>query len=497
MNKGSRWTDEETRKLEENYLDKSLEDLVDIIGRSGFGLVSKLQKLAKENPDELDMKRVKDLSNMLFREYQANREQYKRKGYLPEQIAQLKTHYMDKSAKELAELIGKGRYSIVYKLRELAEEKPRKWDINRVKSLHNELAREYSRERFPRRKSRLWTEEEIQILKENYLDKSSEELSEIIGRGKYGVVGKLKKLHIKIPDEWDIGRIRALYSKLMREYMQSHPEKQRDYDTRRKTKENIYHKFLEREKEWNERDLDVLRGVYSTHNWMELTKIFRLKKEGVHVKLRALYEEDESGWDLDRIVELENESKKYSLEDIRREVRYYAPARGVKNGLSFNARRPELDELIEQGNNMNQIGKKVKLSRERIRQYINSRDLREWYDEIQKKKRTARRPEFVELIEQGLSEYRIGKNLDISTNDVTYYINSRGLRGRYSKIRKQIKANKKPARRLEIDELIEQGLNMNQIGRNLGIRSSGISKYVKTRDLHDWYFGIQKKMKGK
>jgi len=212
----------------------------------------------------------------------------------------------------------------------------------------------------------LWTDEEIGQLRKHYASKSLDELAEILGRGKYGITEKFRRLLKKDKREWNKKRIAYFNAELMREYLRSHPEKVEENNRRdreRYQKRKIVRQGLP---EWTDRDIVILANTYFTRSYEELDNIFAYKKEKVHTKLRELYEQDKDAWDIDTITELEYEYMEYEYKKIKR--------------------RPEIDKLIEQGLNQVEIAEQVGISRQAVSAYIRISDLRAGYHRIQKDK---------------------------------------------------------------------------------------------------------------
>jgi len=222
-----------------------------------------------------------------------------------------------------------------------------------------------------------WTNQEEQQLREHYEDKSPSELFEIIGRSEGGIVLKLQRLSAKDPDAWDKKRIAVLTTQYSQECTAAHPEKQKMYAN----KCRIYKKFIEREREWSERDTHILATTYFNHDWKALTRIFRLKNTSVHDKLRELYEQDKDAWDIDTIEELEKQAKECSFEEVRGAL-----------GYGVLPRYKNIDELIfEKKLNQRAAGEQLGKCRATICEYLRTRGLRDQYYGIQENKKRVER----------------------------------------------------------------------------------------------------------
>jgi len=360
---GNLWTDKEIGQLRKHYASNSIEELVEILGRGKYGIIIKLRKLRKEDPENWDIERIRSMHLKLHHDYlnARSRGEIKNNLYLPQEIQVLKANYRNKSLDELAEMLGRGKSGIVARLEKLRKEDPKNWDTERIKSWRNQLARERKKKLYPHRISNFWTEEEIIKLNENYLNKSIDELSEMLGRSKSGIFGKLLKLSKQDKREWNKKRITYFNAERMREYFRSRPEKLEEYKRRQRERDQKRKIARQGSPEWTDRDIAILANTCFTRSYEELDKIFAYKKEKFHTKLRELYEQDKDAWDIDTIKELENEYKK-------------------------TKRRPEIDELIEQGLNQVEIAEQMGITRQAVSEYVGTRDLRAWYRGIQKDK---------------------------------------------------------------------------------------------------------------
>jgi len=367
---GNLWTDEEIGQLRKHYASNSIEELVEILGRGKYGIIGKLQELRKEDPENWDIERIRSMYLKLHHDYlnARSRGEIKNNRYLPQEIQILRDNYRNKSLEELVEMLGRGKYGIIAKLQELRKEDPENWDTERINSWTTQLARAKRKELYPHRISRFWTEEEIIKLHENYLNKSIDELSEILGRRKDGIFYKFRKLLQQDKREWNKKRITYFNTERMREYFRSHPEQVEKHKRRtreRNQKRKIAGKGLP---EWTDRDIAILANTYFTRSYEELDNIFAYKKEKVHTKLRELYEQDKDAWDIDTITELENEYIENKYKKIKR-------------------RRPEIDKLIEQGLNQVEIAEQMGITHQAVSTYIRTSDLlHAWYHRIQKDK---------------------------------------------------------------------------------------------------------------
>ena len=173
-----------------------------------------------------------------------------------------------------------------------------------------------------------------------------------------------------------------------RERFRTYQPSQRSRNKRRK---DLINRFLEKESEWSERDINILSTIYLTYSLLELEGIFGLKTKRVVDKLKelAIYKES---WDNERIEELEEESKRHSIGELMA-VRVAS----VVEKNPVKRRNTRIDKLYQNGLNLSQIGRIVKLTRERVRQYIT----RTGQDIIRKRSNKIRRQLEIEIFGNG------------------------------------------------------------------------------------------------
>jgi hypothetical protein len=252
----------------------------------------------------------------------------------------------------------------------LASDHPRNYDRHRIARLDTQFRRA---DKGRVQANRLWN---------NYMYYPLKALKERTDLTGDRIISELRRLAEAEPSRWDANRIHQLEN----EYA---AQKTREY-----VDPKIYRKMLKREEKWNERDIHILGATYFSRGWLELAKIFRYKSKEVQTELRELHDKNPGSWDIGRIAELEDESLKYSVKEIRESTGYYAPEYHLRVSpeRAFTRRvglprRPEIDSLIEQGMNKSQIAKKVHLSAQAIAQYIKSRNLTEMYNTIRRQSR--------------------------------------------------------------------------------------------------------------
>jgi len=231
--------------------------------------------------------------------------------------------------------------------------------------------------------SRFWGRRDIKKLKANYLRMPLSKLSQTLDRGVFGIVQKLMRLAKEFPEEWDIRRANAFNNELVRAYRIRNRERinARTYEGR-EMRWSIYARFAEKQREWTERDTNVLATTYLSRDYQELVKIFALKGTDVATKLRELYEEDPDSWEAERIGELEQQAKSLP-EQTKIKLKGYHSSIAYLRRLGL---REDIDSLVEEGKPYRKIGSEVGMSYEGVRLYLISRNLMEWYNLMRSQK---------------------------------------------------------------------------------------------------------------
>lgn len=371
------WTLDEERLLKENYQSKSLAELKGIIRRKEGSIAARVYFLASSDSEEWNFERAKELMRDHIR---------KERGIKPEnyQLNQfwtsddnnlLRENYMSKSSEELGVLLRRSEGAVVNRLYlEATFYHKEEWNIERVRELQKQY-RKKKNEKCPKshKSSYFWTDEEIGLLLDNYDTNSLDYLSQIIGRSEEKIVSKLYDLARKNLNGFDAKRAKDIANQYHREMRRQYRNELRNADLEKrivpikKPKNEVYKRMLVKERKWSERDVTILANTYFSHSWIELIKIFRLKSKEVCIKLKELYNQEPDAWDIGRIVELENDSKKYTLEEVRSIVGYCRPM--------IVQRRPEIDRLIKQGLSLRNIAEKLGVTYQAISQYKVSRDI--------------------------------------------------------------------------------------------------------------------------
>jgi hypothetical protein len=304
--------------------------------------------------------------------------------YSSTEIESLRANYQRMSIWQLESLLGRPAGGIVQRLKKLESSHPEEYDKARISELLSQFNKKAVNGRFVRQ------------LREYYMDyyltptsNPFQLLKDETGEKEGKIIAELRRLAEEEPSRWNSARIDELG---------------RWYDSEKEKEEakahidiKVYQRMLKRERKWTERDTQILGAVYLTHNWLELAKIFRYKSVEAHLKLRELHRKEPGSWDLDRVVELEEESLAHSIIDIRSYAGYYAPTYHTKATVRGNVRRrvtlprkPEIDALIENGLNEAQIAERVKVSSQAINQYIKRRNLGEIYQIIKSAREKVR-----------------------------------------------------------------------------------------------------------
>ncbi len=382
------WSNIETDLLRKNYLSLNLYELSDLLRRGVWGVTQKLYRLSEKELDGWDIERINEFNAQLHRDLHSGKyneiKQCKRiigfYCWTNKEDRILINNYNTKELEELVFLLDRSKGAVISRLDTLSKIQPKKFDKERIHYLQRQSAYDYRRAK-GRKERPVWTGEQLGILNKNYEKKNSYQLARLTKHGIWGTVRRLEKLLKENPEGWNEGRIRKLNARLYRDYRNSHPEqkeREKNYRRLKYRKIKVIRKFLEREKEWSDLDITILNTTYLTKDYLELAEIFRLKDTEVTKKLRSLSEQEPYSWDKERVNELENQASQSDLKALESLSGYFK----VKKLDPKIKRRVEVDNLIEIGLNLNEIGTKLGISRQAVHQYIQSRELSEWYKSI-------------------------------------------------------------------------------------------------------------------
>jgi|GEM_PF-7049310 hypothetical protein len=387
------WSDREIDLLKKNYLSSNIYELSVLLQRGVWGVTQKLYKLSEEGED-LDIGRINEFNAQLYRDLHSGKyntiKQSKRiigfHCWTNKEDRILINNYNSKELEELVFLLDRTKEAIIGRLGRLSKIQPKKFDKEHIHYLQRQWAYEYRRA-IGRKERPVWSDEQLSILNKNYEKKGIYQLARLTKHGIWGTVRKLERLLKENPKGWNEKRIKELNARLYREYRESHPEQRERDNNHHKIKYRkikVIRRFLEREEEWSDLDITILNTTYLTKDYLELAEIFRFKDAEVIKKLRFLSEQEPYSWDKERINELENQASQSDLKSLKSLPNYF---KVKKLSPRIKRRRAEIDDLIEMGLNLNEIGTKLGVSRQAVHQYVQSRGLNEWYKSIRLNKK--------------------------------------------------------------------------------------------------------------
>jgi arsenate reductase-like glutaredoxin family protein len=216
----------------------------------------------------------------------------------------LKTHYCDKKIHELMELLtDRSEYSIRTKARDLKLKKEPNnyfWSEEEIEILKDNYQKsnkeltnflpgrttnsiqkkkenlELKNSKFIRQRNDYWADEEIQILKDNYKKESIEKILELLPKRTLRAV-RTKVVELKLTNErdfWADEEIQILkdnyQNKSIEDLMKLLPERTENTIRAYASKLNLTTKL----KHWSKEEIELLRKYYKTESFDELTKRF-------------------------------------------------------------------------------------------------------------------------------------------------------------------------------------------------------------------------------
>lgn len=279
--------------------------------------------------------------------------------------------------------------AIVNKLMYEMNANPREYEKDRVLQLYSDFHTRWRRNLPPSRRRIPYIKwdlepEKTQLLQEKHNSENLDELVKIIGAGPWSIISKIKKEAEKNPIAWDKERADLFNRQFYKRYRSVRATLVHKVNESFLT-DSIYGPILKLESRWTDFDVVALRNSYLNHSWYELQLMFRLKDVPVATKLIQLYHSEPEAWDFDRIADVEFEAENKLFNAIKEDtLRNYLPARFVDhNGKP--KRRPEIDVLLDKGLTMSKIAGQLDESRQNISGYVNSRGLMPYYRYKQRK----------------------------------------------------------------------------------------------------------------